>query len=123
MNKKILVVDDEPPIVELLKKRLTANHYQTVTAIGAHEGLRKAKEEKPDLILLDIMMPEMDGQETLRQLKRESETKDIPVIMLTVKTRKESIEKAILGGAADYLVKPFQSAVLLERIGGILKNA
>lgn len=122
MAKKILVVDDEPYLVELVQTRLRANRYEVVTAVSGKEGLEKAKREKPDLILLDILMPDMDGYQVLRQLKAGRDTRGIPVMMLTVKEWSEDIEKAIAGGAIDYIVKPFNPSSLLEKIKRALEN-
>lgn len=116
MARKILLVDDEPGILELLANRLKANDYEVITASVGQEGLEKAGKEKPDLMLLDVMMPEMGGLEVLRHLKKVPETRNIPVIMFTVKAGKEDIERAILAGASDYITKPFTPRILLERI-------
>lgn len=122
MAQKILVVDDEPHLVEVMASRLRANRYEVVTAVLGREGLEKAKKEKPDLILLDILMPDMDGHQVLSHLKEMAETRNIPVMMLTVKKWSEDIKNAMAGGAVDYVVKPFDPSVLLEKIRGVLKN-
>ena len=121
MARKILVVDDEPHLVEILANRLRANHYEVSTAVKGQEGLVKARQEKPDLILLDILMVDMDGYQVLRQLKESPETKTIPVMMLTVKKWSEDIQKAVNSGAVDYVVKPFEPRTLLEKIHQVLK--
>jgi len=123
MGKKILVIDDEPHLVEILANRLKSNRYAVLTAVTAHDGFEKALKEKPDLVLLDILMPDMDGYQVLRKLKEQAETKAIPVIMLTVKKWSEDVQKAMVGGAVDYLVKPFDPAVLLQKIRKALKDA
>ena len=122
MGKKILVVDDEPYLADMMANRLRASRYAVVTALTGREALGKAGHDKPDLILLDILMPDMDGYQVLRRLKEKDETKRIPVIMLTVKKWSEDIEKAVEGGAADYIVKPFEPHDLLKKIEGVLKN-
>ncbi len=122
MTKKILVIDDEPHLVEVLASRLRANHYEVVTAVLGREGLEKAKSEKPDLILLDILMPDMDGYQVLRHLKEMIETKNIPVLILTVKKWSEDVKNAMESGAIDYVVKPFEPLVLMEKIGGALNG-
>ncbi|MFH1778310.1 MAG: response regulator [Candidatus Omnitrophota bacterium] len=117
MAKKILVIDDEPHIVMVLVSRLKANNYEVITADNGEAGIEKAKMEKPDLILLDIMMPDLDGHDVLKRLKQDKETKAIPVMMLTAKKEKEDIVKDIIvGGAIDYIVKPFVPGELLGRI-------
>ena len=123
MGKKILVIDDEPHLVEILANRLKANRYQVITAVTANEGLEMAIKDKPDLVLLDILMPDMDGYQVLRKLKEEPQTKKIPVMMLTVKKWSEDVQKAMLGGAVDYLVKPFDPVILLQKIKRTMKDA
>ena len=116
MAKKILVVDDEPNIVKMVGNRLRANNYEVITAIDGVDGIEKAKEEKPDLILLDIMMDRLDGHQTLDKLKELEETRSIPVIMLTAKAQSEDVERAMAGGSVDYIVKPFTPVTLLQKI-------
>lgn len=122
MPKKILLIDDELTLGEILANRLRAHQYEIVIAVSGGEGLEKAKNEKPDLILLGMMMPDMDGYRALCQLKAGTETRKIPVVMLTVKEWGEDIRKSLAGGAVDYLVKPFNAAALLEKIRGALKD-
>ncbi|MBI2870441.1 MAG: response regulator [Candidatus Omnitrophica bacterium] len=116
MGKKILVVEDEPHIRMSMEARLKANGYVVVTAENGQEGCEKAKTEKPDLILMDVMMPGLDGYQALAKLKEGDKTKTIPVIMLTARAQPEDVEKAGTGGATDYVVKPFTPATLLEKI-------
>lgn len=120
-KKKILVVDDEPDFVKMAKIRLEANNYAVVTAFDGQQGLKKAREEEPDVILLDIMMPNKDGYTMLRELKEDEKIKTIPVIILTAKGgMKELFE---IEGVSDYIVKPFDSEDLLLRISRSLKKA
>lgn len=116
MRNKILLVDDEPALVDMVKMRLEANKYEVITAYNGREGLEKADAEKPDLILLDIMMPEMDGYEVLRKLRHKSEMLDIPVIMFTAKTDSQSIFETQDLKATDYIIKPFNPKDLLRLI-------
>ena len=117
MNKKrILVVDDEAELVKAIEIRLKQADYEILTAYDGLEGLEKAQKEKPDLILLDILMPNMDGYQTLQKLKEEESTKSIPVIMLTAKSQVDDVTKAADLGANDYIVKPFNHITLLEKI-------
>jgi len=120
MAMKILVVDDEPHIVRLIKSRLEANNYQVVTANNGKECLEKLASEKPDLIILDIMMPEMDGYSTLIAMKEmraiTGEMPQTPVIILTARVDakvRELVEKEQIQA---YLLKPFDAKVLLEEI-------
>jgi len=119
MKKKILVVDDEKDVVEVIKARLEANNYEVLTAVSGKEGLEKAKTGQPGLILLDVMMPEMDGFEVLRKLRDmrlKKEIKNIPVVMLTAKGELSSMSRARELGSSDYFVKPFDSEELLRYI-------
>ncbi len=114
--KKILIVDDRFEVVELVKVTLEGEGYQTIDASDGREALEKIGKEKPDLILLDIIMPKMDGFEVLRNLKDDSNTKDIPVIMLTAKGQKVDRQKGEDLGAQDYIIKPFSPSHLLRKI-------
>ena len=117
-GKKILVVDDEPEFVDMLKIRLEANDYAVVTAANGKEGVEKAAAEKPDLILLDILMPEMDGYSALKELKANNETRDIPVIVVTAKSKMQGL--FLVEGINDYVVKPFEADDLLLRIKRVI---
>ncbi len=119
-EKKILIVDDEPGLLLTLGNRLKVNHFQVITADIGPEGIAKAKSEKPDLILLDVLMPEMNGYQVLEELKRDERTRHIPVIMMTVKFRKEDIEQAVSLGAADYLIKPFEAEIFIQKVRNAL---
>ena len=117
---KILVVDDEVYILHILDFSLGAEGFEVITANNGELAIEKAKQEKPDLIVLDIMMPVVDGYETCRRLKRESETKNIPVVLLTAKGRDVDKRLGYEVGAIDYIVKPFSPNRLIERIQEIL---
>jgi DNA-binding response OmpR family regulator len=117
---KILVVDDEVYILHILDFSLGAEGFEVITANNGELAIEKAKQEKPDLIVLDIMMPVLDGYETCRRLKREAETKGIPVVLLTAKGRDVDKRLGYEVGAVDYIVKPFSPNRLIERIQEIL---
>lgn len=117
---KILVVDDEVYILHILDFSLGAEGFEVITANNGELAIEKAKQEKPDLIVLDIMMPVVDGYETCRRLKRDSETKNIPVVLLTAKGRDVDKRLGYEVGAVDYIVKPFSPNRLIERIQEIL---
>lgn len=117
---KVLVVDDEVYILHILDFSLGAEGFEVITANNGELAIEKAKQEKPDLIVLDIMMPVLDGYETCRRLKRESETKNIPVVLLTAKGRDVDKRLGYEVGAVDYIVKPFSPNRLIERIQEIL---
>ncbi|MFH1847325.1 MAG: response regulator [Candidatus Omnitrophota bacterium] len=115
-KKKILIVDDELDLVEGVSLRLESAGYEVFKATNGLEALKKALEVKPDLILLDVMMPEVDGFETARKLKEDLKTKMIPIIMLTAKVEIEFAEIAMKAGAVDYIVKPFNPMTLLDKV-------
>ena len=119
---KILVVDDEPNIVQTLKDRLEMNEYTVFTACNGQEGLAVAKETMPDLILLDVIMPIMDGHETLETLRQQDWGKDISVIMLTARSQAQDIVRARACGIEDYIIKPFDLSELLEKIENIVEH-
>ena len=114
--KRILIVDDEAELLELVKMRLEAHQYEVLTAASGTSGLECALKERPDLILLDVMMPGMDGNEVLRRLRHDERTRSIPVIMLTAKGDTRSILNAQSLWATDYFIKPFEASELLACI-------
>ncbi len=123
MANKIMVVDDEPDVVDLVRLVLESDGFQVVTAYSGKEALEKIGKEMPDLVLLDIMMPQMDGWEVYSRIRANPQTKDIPVAMLTAKS--QSIDKMIglhVVKVDDYITKPFGRSELLERVKRILKE-
>lgn len=119
---RILVVDDEPNIVQTLKDRLEMNEYSVETASNGDEGLRIAREKKPDMILLDVIMPIMDGHEMLEKLRQNDWGQDISVIMLTARSQAQDIARARACNIDDYIIKPFDLSELLEKIENILER-
>ena len=119
---KVLVVDDEPGEVMVVSKFLKHSGYDVLTASDGLECIAKAENEQPDLILLDNMMPNMDGQTALAKLRASKKTESIPVIMVTALADKENIASAQKGGAVEYIVKPFDYTVLFEKIAQTLKS-
>jgi two-component system, OmpR family, alkaline phosphatase synthesis response regulator PhoP len=117
---RILVVDDEIYIVHILDFSLGMEGYEVVTALDGEEGLQKAIEFKPDLIVLDIMMPKMDGYETCKALKADEQTKHIPVILLSAKGRNVDMQTGYDVGADEYITKPFSPRKLVDRINAML---
>ena len=116
MSKKILVIDDELALVDMLKMRLEASHYEVITALDGKTGLERAIKEVPNLIILDIAMPELDGFEVLEQLKKNEKTRSIPVLMLTAKGDTNAIMESQELKATDHLIKPFDPDELLRLI-------
>jgi len=105
MKKKILIVDDEPRVQKIIAKKLRMEGFEPISAFDGKEGLEKAASEKPDLILLDIIMPKLDGISVLKKLKEDSEIDKIPVIILTNLSGKEAIVASLESGETDYLIK------------------
>lgn len=122
-NKKVLIVDDEEHIRELIKFNLKKEGYDTAMAVNGSEALKVIKETKFDLILLDLMLPEVDGLEVCKEIRKNEETSDIPVMMITAKG--EEFDK-VLGlelGADDYITKPFSIRELMARIKALLRRS
>ncbi|MFA5113639.1 MAG: response regulator [Candidatus Margulisiibacteriota bacterium] len=120
--KKILVVDDEPDVASLLTLMLKSQGYAVITAGDGQEALEKARGEAPDLILLDVMLPRMDGYKVARMLKFDENYSHIPIIMLTAKIQDRDKQTGLEMGANDYLTKPFDTTVLLDKIKDILEK-
>lgn len=113
---KIQITDDEPNIVQTLKDRLELNDFEVVVAYNGSDGLKIAQQEQPDMILLDVIMPVMNGLEMLEMLRKQPWGKDISVIMLTARSQAQDIARATGCGIDDYIVKPFDLSELLEKI-------
>jgi CheY-like chemotaxis protein len=105
--KKVLIVEDNPDMRKLLSLELEVLGYEPITAAGGKEGIEKAISEKPQLVLLDIFMPDMDGRDTARILRGNPETKDIPIVAETALTSQRDLNTCLDAGCNDYLVKPF----------------
>jgi DNA-binding response OmpR family regulator len=115
-RKRILIIDDEPDFVRVVQLRLEAAGYEVVTALDGMQGVSAAHKEKPDLIILDIMMPAMHGHRVCEALKKSTKTWTIPIIYLTAKGSKEDEELAYKLGAEHFFTKPYDPQVLLEAI-------
>lgn len=120
MSARILVVDDEPPIVEVLSYNLRRANYEVLIARDGEEALDKARREQPDLIILDLMLPLLDGLEVCRTLRRE---RDVPIIMLTARDDEVDRVVGLELGADDYVVKPFSVRELMARVKSVLRRA
>ena len=119
-SKKILIVDDEPDVASLLNLMLKSKGYETITAGDGQEALEKARHEKPDLIVLDIMLPRLDGYKVARMLKFDEKFSHIPIIMVTAKIQEKDKKTGLEMGADAYVTKPFDTAMLLEKINEVL---
>ncbi|MBI3911670.1 MAG: response regulator [Armatimonadetes bacterium] len=122
MKKKILVVDDQPHIVRLVEVNLQKANFEVVTAADGEEGWDKICSERPDLIILDVIMPKKDGFQVLHDLKTHPDLRSIPVIMLTVKTQNADIVESLREGADLYLPKPFHPVELVSLVKRMLDS-
>src|ERR1700722_4492968 len=123
MKAKILVVDDEPDALELIEVNLKASGYEVLVADDGRGALQKARAALPDLILLDVMLPEMDGLEVCKALRRDAATALIPVIMLTARAAEMDRVLGLELGADDYITKPFSPRELILRVKNLLERA
>ena len=119
-QKRILVVDDEVELAEMLKIRLEANGYHVLIACDGQEGFEKAKKEKPDLIILDLMLPKIDGYKVCGLLKADSRFKKIPIVLFSARAQDSDKQMGQEVGADAYLTKPFEPATLLAKIKDLL---
>ena len=120
---KILVVDDETQLVDMIKMRLEANNYEVITANDGQEALQKARSQSPDLIILDLMLPKLDGYKVCRMLKFDEKYKSIPIIMLTARVQETDKKMGEEVGAEAYIIKPFESQALLSKIEELLEKS
>jgi CheY-like chemotaxis protein len=114
MRYKILVVDDEPALLRLMEFVLAKQGYTMLTATNGEEALQQAREQRPDLIVLDIMMPKLDGYQVAETLRADAELGRIPIIMLSAKAQEEDIERGVAAGVDRYVTKPFSPEQLVE---------
>jgi len=118
---KVVCIEDEPEMIELIKLILGRKNFELIGAVGGREGLGVVRKEKPDLVLLDLMMPDMDGWEVYQQMKADEELNDIPVIVVTAKA--QSIDKVLglhIAKVDDYVTKPFGPQELLSSVNKVL---
>ena len=122
MSKKILIIEDDKFLRELIVKKLVKEGYEISEAVDGEEGVKKVKEEKPDLVLLDLILPGIDGFEVLSRTKEDPALSQIPVIILSNLGQKEDVERGLGLGAIDYLIKAhFTPGEIIEKIRVILK--
>jgi two-component system phosphate regulon response regulator PhoB len=121
-KQRILVVDDEEDLLELVRYNLAKEGYQVTCLATGEEALEEARKLLPDLIVLDLLLPTVDGLEVCRRLKADSKTKHIPVIMLTAKTEEADVVAGLELGAEDYVTKPFSPRVLIARVRAVLRR-
>lgn len=121
MKRRLLVVDDEPSIAKIVRKQLEVAGYEVTVAVDGLEGLTKAREMMPELIVLDVMLPKMNGTEVCKTLKGDPKTNPIPILMLTAKAQRTDKDIGLEAGANAFLTKPFQLDELLAKIKALLE--
>lgn len=121
-KKKILVVDDESGLVEMLSIRLEANNYQVIAASDGQEGLDKARAGSPDLIILDLMLPKLDGCQVCRALKSDEKYKQIPIVIFTARAQESDVKAGNEAGADAYITKPFEPDILLAKVNQLIEK-
>lgn len=122
MAKKILIIDDEPELSRAVAVRLKASGFEVEISCDGPNGINKTKEIKPDLILLDIIMPKMDGYEVCKKLMADSELKDIPIVVFSASQERELETKCRELGITNFIVKPFETNDLLDMVNEVLKT-
>ena len=120
--RKILLVDDSETVLLIERMILKKEPYQLFTAKNGVEGVKKALATRPDLILMDVVMPEMNGFEAVRSLRQRDATRSVPIVMVTTKAEAESMEAGYESGCSDYITKPIDSTELLTKVRNILGN-
>src|SRR2546430_4976689 len=119
---RILVVDDEPDITALVAYHLAKAGYRVITATNGKDALQTAREERPDLVVLDLMLPDVSGYDVLAELRRRDETREIGILLLTARHKEVDRVRGLTLGADDYLLKPFSPPELVLRVGAILRR-
>jgi two-component system phosphate regulon response regulator PhoB len=119
---KVLVVDDEEDLLELLRFNLSKEGYQVSCAASGGEALKSVRADPPDVILLDLMLPDMDGLEVARRLRSDPDTRNVPIVMLTAKGEESDIVTGLELGADDYVTKPFSRKVRVARLRAVLRR-
>jgi two-component system phosphate regulon response regulator PhoB len=122
LQTRVLAIEDEPDILTVLEYNLVREGFTVVTASNGEDGVRAAGRERPDIVLLDLLLPGLDGIEVFRQLKQDAATRDIPIIMLTAKGEESDIVLGLGMGADDYVTKPFSPKELMARIRAVLRR-
>jgi len=120
-KKRILLVDDEKDLSDMVKMRLESHGYEVLTAYDGQEGLDKARREKPDLIILDLMLPKLDGYKVCRMLKFDEKHKSIPIVMFTSRVQDSDKKMGEEVGANAYITKPFEPETLLSTVQGLIR--
>jgi DNA-binding response OmpR family regulator len=122
-HKKIAIVDDEEAMVQLLTVELESEGYEVLPAFNGKAGLQLIEQDRPDLIILDVMMPDLSGYDIIKLVKDNPTLRNIPIIMLTAKSLDDDIQKGLDLGAHDYVTKPFHAGLLIKRIETLLQSS
>jgi DNA-binding response OmpR family regulator len=120
---RMLVVDDDPVILKLLRISFEMEGFEVLSAADGQEGLERARSDHPDVVLSDIMMPRLDGLQLLAELKADSATADLPVVLLSAKAQNAEVREGLAMGADDYVTKPFDPLELLDRVNAVLAKS
>ena len=123
MSKKVLIIEDDRSAARLAEYTLEQAGYEVITAYDGFDGLDKAVTEGPDLIILDVMLPGLDGYEVCHQLRQKSETATLPILMISAKARDDDRDIGLRVGADDYMAKPVDPSVIIQKVGDLLSNA
>src|SRR5918997_263265 len=118
----VLVIDDDPVILELLRVNFEIEGFEVICATDGEEGLQRAHEHNPDVVISDIMMPRRDGLQLLSDLKKDPQTEDLPVILLSAKAQKAEVQQGLDLGADDYITKPFDPLELIDRLNAVMSR-
>ena len=119
----VLVIDDDPVILELLRVNFEIEGFDVICATDGEEGLRRAQDDHPDIVISDIMMPKRDGLQLLDDLKHDPQTEDLPVILLSAKAQKSEVQHGLDMGADDYITKPFDPLELIDRLNAVMTRS
>ena len=123
MGKRILAVDDEPRVLAVIQRRLEAAGYEVITAVEGYEGLKKARNESPELIVLDLILPNLNGYQICAMLKGDKRYKEIPILMLTARSQEQDITEGMRVGADAYMTKPYDAQMFLDQIANLLAES
>ena len=121
-DARVLVVDDDPVILKLLEVNFTMEGFDVVSAIDGVDGLERARIDRPDVVVTDIMMPKMNGIELLEAMRADPDIADIPVILLSAKAMTDDVRAGLDAGADDYITKPFEPLELVDRVNKLLRR-
>ena len=122
VKKRILAIDDEVRVLTMIRKRLEFTGYEVITATDGREGLQLARSEKPDLIVLDIILPNLDGYQICARLKADESLKNIPILMLTARSQAKDVEEGMKVGADAYMTKPYDPELFVKQVESLLEE-